>query len=308
MSTRDTTINSTEEIWPALPYEEWHETLATLHMWTQVVGKVRMTLTPPINHWWHVTLYVTSRGLTTSPIPYADGTFEVTFDLVEHNLYVLTTTGARKVMPLFSRTVADFYREFMAMLNSLGINVTINTLPSEVSNPIHCDVDEVHASYDPVYANRFWRVLVQTTKVLMQVRTGFIGKSSPIHFFWGSFDLALTFFSGRRAPERKETDHLTREAYSHEVISFGFWPGNDQSPAPAFYAYSAPVPAEMGQAIVQPSKAFYSSEMGEFFLKYDDIRTSPTPDQDLLTFYKSAYEAAATLGQWDRAALERPRP
>ena len=308
MSTQETIIHSGEEIWPALPYEEWHETLATLHMWTQIVGKVRMTLTPPVNHWWHVTLYITSRGLTTSPIPYGNGTFEVTFDLVEHNLYVLTSTGARKVMPLFSRSVADFYREFMAMLGSLDINVKINTLPSEVTNPIHCDIDEVHASYDPVYANRFWQVLVQTSKVLMQVRTGFIGKASPIHFFWGSFDLALTFFSGRRAPEREGADHLTREAYSHEVISFGFWPGNDQSPAPAFYAYAAPVPNDLGQAIVQPSKAFYSAEMGEFFLKYDDIRTSPTSDQDLLTFYHSFYDAAATLAKWDRATLERPRP
>ena len=308
MSTKDTAVKSIEEIWPALPYAEWHETLATMHMWTQIVGKVRMTLTPPVNHWWHVPLYVSSRGLTTSPIPYADSTFEVSFDFVDHNLYILSSTGARKIMPLFSRSVADFYREFMSALSALGINVTINTLPSEVSNPIRCDVDDVHSSYDPVYANRFWRVLVQTTKVMMQLRTGFIGKSSPIHFFWGSFDLALTFFSGRRAPERKETDYMTREAYSHEVISFGFWPGSEQSPAPAFYAYSAPVVAKQEQAMVRPPAAFYSTDMGEFFLKYDDLRTSPVPDQDLLAFYQSTYEAAATLGNWDRAALERPRP
>ena len=308
MSIKDTTTDSSEEIWPALPYEEWHETLSTLHMWTQIVGKVRMTLTPPVNHWWHVPLYVSSRGLTSSPIPYGNITFEVSFDFVDHNLYILSSTGASKIMPLFSRSVADFYREFMSSLSALGIDVTINTLPSEVSNPIRCDVDEVHSSYDPIYANRFWRVLVQTTKVMLQMRSGFIGKSSPIHFFWGSFDLALSFFSGRRAPERKGADYMTREGYSHELISFGFWPGSEQSPAPAFYAYAAPAPEGLGQAIVRPSTAFYSSEMGEFFLKYDDIRNSPMPDQDLLAFYQSVYEAAATLGRWDRAALERPRP
>ncbi len=292
-------------LWPALPYEEWRDTCQTLHMWTQIVGKVRMELSPFLNHWWHVTLYVTPRGLTTSAIPYHGRTFEVTFDFIEHNLFILTSDGTTKALPLIPRSVAAFYREFMACLHALGIEVTINTLPSEVQNPIRCDIDEVHASYDPVYAERFWRILVQTDAVMQRYRSPFLGKSSPVHFFWGSFDLALTFFSGRRAPERPGADRMTREAYSHEVISCGFWPGDDRFPAPAFYAYTSPEPPGLKTASIRPATAFYSQELGEFLLRYDDVRSASSPEQALLEFFQSTYEAGARLAQWDREALER---
>ncbi len=220
MSNREST-----EKWPALPLEAWRDTCETLHMWTQIVGKVRLDLSPFENHWWHVPLYVTARGLTTSPIPYRGRTFEVDFDFIDHNLFIQTSDGSSKVMPLISRSVADFYQEFMTSLRALEIEVTINTLPSEVTNPIHCDQDFVHATYEPEYANRFWRILAQTDTVMKRYRSQFLGKSSPVHFFWGSFDLALSFFSGRRAPERPGADHMQREAMSHEEISCGFWPG-----------------------------------------------------------------------------------
>ncbi len=293
------------ELWPSLPYEGWKETLDTLHMWTQVVGKVRMELSPFVNHWWHVTFYVTARGLTTSPIPYKGSTFEVDFDFIGHNLFIQTSEGTSKAMPLIPRSVADFYREFMEALRSLKINVTINTLPSEVTNPIRCDEDYAHASYDPEYANRFWRILVQTDRVLKAFRSQFLGKSSPVHFFWGSFDLALTVFSGRSAPERPGADRMTREAASHEEISCGFWPGNERFPAPAFYAYTYPEPPGLKTAAIRPAAAFYSQELGECLLRYDDVRSADSPEQALLEFYQSTYEAGATLAQWDREALER---
>src|SRR5438552_13490219 len=217
MNTRASPTGADLDVWPALPLDAWQDTHATLHLWAQIVGKVRMELSPPVNHWWHVPLYVTPRGLTTSAIPSQGGTFAVNFDFIDHSLFVLTSDGTSKTLPLIPRSVAAFYREFMACLQALGIEVTINTLPSEIPSPIRCDEDEIHASYDPVYAQRFWSILVQTDTVLQRYRSPFLGKSSPVHFFWGSFDLELTFFSGRRAPERPGTDRMTREASSHAV-------------------------------------------------------------------------------------------
>src|SRR5215469_18211342 len=246
------------EIWPALPYETWKDTCETLHLWTQIVGKVRMELSPFHNNWWHVTFYVTPRGLTTSAIPYQSGAFDVTFDFVEHQLRIRTSDGATSELPLIPRSVAAFYREFLSHLRTLGIEVTINPVSCELPIPIRCDRDEAHASYDPVYAQRFWRILVLTDAVLRRYRSMFLGKSSPVHFFWGGFDLALTFFSGRRAPPRPGADRVQREAYSHEVISCGFWPGDARFPAPAYYAYAAPEPPGLSTASVRPEQAFYS--------------------------------------------------
>ncbi len=304
-SIRETQLENQVERWPALPYEEWRSTCQTLHMWTQIVGKVRMKLFPFLNHWWHVTLYVTPRGLTTSAIPYHGSTFDVTFDFIEHSLFVHTSEGTTKALPLIPRSVAAFYREFMACLQALGVQVTINTLPCEVQNPIRFDEDEIHASYDPVYAQRFWRVLVQIDTAMQRYRAPFLGKSSPVHFFWGSFDLAFALFSGRRAPERPGADHMMREAMSHEEISHGFWPGNDQFPKPAFYSYTSPMPAGLPAASLRPERAFYSNEMGEFLVLYEDVRTASSPEQALLEFFQSTYEAGATLAHWDREALER---
>lgn len=295
------------QLWPALPFEEWQDTCETLHMWTQVVGKVRMELSPYINHWWQVPFYVTPRGLTTSPIPYENSIFEVNFDFIDHNLFILTGDGTTKTMPLVARSVADFYREFMALLRSLGIEVTINMLPCEVANPIRFDEDQQHFAYDPEYASRFWHILVQADRIFKQHRSFFIGKSSPVHFFWGSFDLALTFFSGRPAPERPGADSITREAYSHEVISCGFWPGNASFPKPAFYSYTAPALAGLDKVPIRPNAAFYSLEMSEFFLLYDDVRSADSPEQALLEFLKTTYEAGANLAHWDRQALEKQR-
>lgn len=293
------------ERWPELPFAEWKDTCDTLHLWMQIVGKVRLELSPPVNHWWHVPLYVTSRGLTTSAIPFQRGNFTVDFDFIDHNLLIVTSEGTGKTLPLVPRSVAAFYREFMDRLSALGIEVKINTLPSEVPNPIRCDVDEVHASYDPVYANRFWRILVQTENVLQRYRANFLGKSSPIHFFWGSFDLALSYFSGRRAPERPDADPITREAYSHEVISCGFWPGDERLPTPAFYSYTAPVPAGLETTTILPAAATYNPQLGEFLLRYNDVRVASSPEQMLLDFFQSTYVAGATLAHWDRVALER---
>lgn len=297
-------IESVEK-WPELPYESWKETCETLHMWTQIVGKVRLELSPYVNHWWQVPLYVTARGLTTSAIPYKDGIFEIDFDFIDHHLLIQTSEGAIKSLPLVSRSVADFYREVMGALHALGIEVQINTMPQEVKNPIRFEVDEVHATYDPMYVNRFWHILFQTAMVLKLHRAQFVGKSSPIHFFWGSFDLALTFFSGRRAPERKDVDPITWEAYSHEVISAGFWPGNASYPKPSFYAYCAPVPAGLEGASVRPAPAFYSTDMGEFLLSYDDMRRGDSPEQMVLDFCQSTYEAGARLAHWHREELEK---
>jgi hypothetical protein len=292
--------------WPALPLSEWTDTYATVHMWTQIVGKVRLALSPPINHFWGTTLYVSARGLTTSPIPYPMGVFEVTFDFIAHTLEIVTSHGDTRTFLLVPRTVAEFYAEFMTALHSLGIDVKVWTMPVEVPRPVRFNLDERHASYQSIYAHRFWRILVSADAVFRRFRSGFIGKASPVHFFWGSFDLAVTLFSGRRAPERPGADPVTREAYSHEVISVGFWPGDGEIVKDAaFYAYAAPEPPGFKERRVRPAKAFYSNQKNEFLLMYDDVRSSGNPNQSLLDFCQSTYEAGATLGNWDRRNLER---
>jgi hypothetical protein len=263
------------QAWPALPFAEWKETYATLHMWSQIVGKVRLALSPSVNHWWETPFYVTARGLTTSPIPSETCNFEIDFDFIAHTLAIVTSRGVSKIIPLAPRTVADFYQEFMATLRGLGITVKIWPMPVEIPNPIRFDQDRIHASYDPEYANRFWRILVTADFLFKQFRSNFIGKVSPVHFFWGSFDLCVTRFSGRRAPERPGADLITREAYSHE-------------------------------AAVRPAKAFYSTQLNEFLLMYDDARACESPEKAVLDFCQSTYEAAAMLGRWDRESLERP--
>jgi hypothetical protein len=295
--------------WPALPYQSWKDTCQTLHLWTQIVGKVKLALNPEENHWWHVPLSVTAGGLSTGPIPWNGPPrriFEIRFDFIDHELLILTSDGAAKAIPLVPRSVAWFYRELMECLAALQIGVTINPLPSEIARPIPCDQDEEHASYDPVQANRFWRILLETATVLRCHRSRFIGKCSPVHFFWGSFDLALSFFSGRRAPERAGADRMTREGYSHELISCGFWPGGETFPEPAFYAYASPEPPGFKSAPIQPAAAFYHLPLNEFLLRYDDMRAADDPEQALLDFCRSTYEAGATLAGWDRPALEKP--
>jgi len=292
--------------WPALPLAEWKDTYATLHMWTQIVGKVRLALSPQINHWWGSALYVTARGLTTSPIPYKEGVFEVSLDFIAHTLEIATSLGESRAFRLVPRTVAEFYSEFMGALHSLGIDVKVWPMPVEVPRPVRFNLDESHAAYDGEYAHRFWQILVSVDTVFWEFRSRFIGKVSPVHFFWGSFDLAVTRFSGRRAPERPDADTITKEAYSHEVISVGFWPGDGEIVKDAaFYAYAAPEPAGFKEHRVRPAKAFYSTEKSEFFLMYDDVRSSDTPQQLLLEFCQSTYEAGAILGNWDRSNLER---
>jgi hypothetical protein len=305
--------------WPVLRFSEWQDTLATLHMWTQVVGKIRLRQTPLVNHWWNVPLYVSARGLTTTAMPYGDRYFEIEFDFIDHQLLIECSDGAAAALALRPQSVADFYAEVMAALRELGLDVKIWTMPVEVPNPIRFTDDHEHKSYDAEYANRFWRALVKIDEVLQEFRSRFIGKCSPVHFFWGSFDMAVTRFSGRAAPEREGADLITREAYSHEVISHGFWPGNKDMEA-AFYSYTAPEPAGLpdtvGQGKILPAQAFYSSEMKEFFLPYDDVRepkgkgegssNSPrSPEQMLMDFCQTTYEAGANLANWDRAALER---
>src|SRR5271168_8135 len=263
-------INPT--LWPELPPESWKDTYATLHMWTQIIGKIRLALSPRINHWWEVPLYVNSVGLTTSPIPYEGGIFEIQFDFIHHKLSIRTSRDKERVMALAPRSVADFYKEFMECLESLGIHVKIWKMPVEIPNPIAFDQDTQHASYDLEYANRFWRILVSVDEVFKEFRSGFIGKNSPVHFFWGSFDLAVTRFSGRRAPEREGADSVTREAYSHEVISVGFWPGDGGFGQAAFYCYAAPSPDGLKHMKIRPDAAQWDSTLGEFILKYDDLR------------------------------------
>jgi hypothetical protein len=296
----------TPERWPALPLAEWKDTYATLHMWTQIVGKIRLGLSPAVNHFWGTTLYVTSRGLTTSPIPCADGVFEIAFDFIAHSLEITTSGGESRAFRLIPRTVAEFYRELMGALKSLRIDVKVWTMPVEVPRPVRFTLDENHASYDGEYAHRFWQVLVSADTVFREFRSRFIGKCSPVHFFWGSFDLAVTRFSGRRAPDRPGADVITREAYSHELISVGFWPGDGEVVKDAaFYAYAAPEPAGFGDRRVLPAKAFYSKEKSEYFLMYDDVRLADSPEQALLDFCQSTYEAGAILGNWDRPNLEK---
>jgi hypothetical protein len=293
------------DAWPALPLEAWQDTYDTLHMWTQIVGKIRKTLTPLVNHWWNVTLYVTSRGLTTSPIPYGTRTFEISFDFIDHKLDILTSEGPAKQIDLAPKTVAQFYQELLESLRALNIDAKIHAAPDEVANPIPFAEDFTHKSYDPESAHTFWRILVTVDCVFKEFRGRFIGKCSPVHFFFGSFDLAVTRFSGRPAPERPGADPITREAYSHEVISAGFWPGGGEINGPAFYAYAAPEPLGFKTARIQPEAAFYHSGMSEFFLMYDDVRRAESPKTMLLEFLESTYSAAADLAKWDRASLER---
>jgi Family of unknown function (DUF5996) len=293
------------ESWPALPLDAWQDTKDTLHMWTQVVGKVRLALSPLVNHWWEVPLYVSARGLTTSPIPYERGIFEAEFDFLQHELLIRTSENTSKSIALAPRSVADFYHEFVAALGALGIQVKIWPMPVEVSNPIPFDGDTHHASYDSDYVERFWRILVVADTIFKEFRSQFVGKNSPVHFFWGSFDLAVTRFSGRRAPPREGADSITREAYSHEVISAGFWPGGGDVKGAAFYAYAAPEPLGFAEARVRPAEAFYHPQVREFLLMYDAVRQSSSPKIALLDFLQSTYEAGANLAQWDRAELER---
>ena len=292
--------------WPALPpLAAWKDTYDTLHMWTQIVGKVRLALCPLLNHWWEVALYVSSRGLTTSPMPYSRGLLEIEFDFLQHQLRIQTSEGTSRTLALAPRTVADFYQEFMAALKSLNVDVKIWTMPVEIPDPIAFEKDVQHASYNGDQAQLFWRALMAARTVFEEFRSRFLGKDSPVHFFWGSFDLAVTRFSGREAPERPGADGITREAYSHEVISAGFWPGGGAINGAAFYAYAAPEPQGFGESRAQPASAFYDSQMHEFFLPYDDVRNSASPRATLLDFLQSTYDAAANLGKWERTALER---
>ncbi len=273
-----------------------------------MVGKIRLVQTPLVNHWWNVPLYVSARGLTTSPMPYEDRIFEIEFDFIDHQLVIKCSDGASRTLALRPQSVADFYAEVMSALGELGIEVKIWTMPVEVPDPIRFEDDHDHASYDADYVNRFWRALVSMDEVLKEFRARFIGKVSPVHFFWGSFDMAVTRFSGRPAPERDGADVITREAYSHEVISHGWWPGNKDMEA-AFYSYTTPEPAGLAEAIsqgkVRPEKTFYQPELKEFFLSYDDVRNAASPEQALMEFCQTTYEAGAELAGWDRAALER---
>jgi hypothetical protein len=294
------------ELWPALPLAEWQDTCATLHMWTQIVGKIRMKLSAPVNHWWHCALYVTARGLTTSIIPYNGVYFELEFDFIDHMLAIRTSDGLTRTIALAPRSVADFYREVMATLKSIGIEVQIWTRPQEVPNPIPFEKDFEHAAYDEECAHRFWRLLAQADDVFKEFRGRFLGKVSPVNFYWGSFDLAVTRFSGRRAPQRPGADAITREAYSHEVISHGFWPGGGAVKGPAFYSYTAPAPTGLAEEKIRPTAAFYSQEMGEFLMMVEDVRSAKEPRQALLDFLQSTYEAGAKLAQWDRAVLDYP--
>ena len=293
------------DVWPALPLAEWAATRETLHMRTQIVGKLRLALSPRLNHWWEVPFYVTPRGLTTSAIPYAGGIFEAEFDFVAHVLRFTTSQGETKTIALAPRSVADFYAEFLATTAALGIEAKIWPMPVEIPNPIRFDRDTQNASYDAEYANRFWRALVAFDGVLKEFRARFIGKASPVHFFWGSFDIAATRFSGSRAPERPNLDSITREAYSHEVSSAGWWPGAGEIREPMFYSYSAPEPAGFREAKIGPAAALYHSQLNEFLLPYDAVRTATDPRNALLEFLQTTYEAAANAGRWDRAALER---
>jgi hypothetical protein len=295
--------NAAEQAWPALPLEEWAQTYHTLHMWLQIVGKIRLQLTPKQNHWWNSTLYVNSRGLMTSLIPYRDDGFEIQLDFLDHRLNILACDGMANTFKLAPKSVRAFYQELMSVLGALGIWVRIDTKPQEVADPIPFEEDDAHASYDPEYVNRFWRILVSTKRVLDQFQSRFIGKASPVHFFWGSCDMAYTRFSGRRAPPRKGV--ISSEGYSHECSSVGWWPGGGAVKGPAFYAYAAPEPNGFGQQHVSPNAAFYHPQLREFILTYDDVRRSSSPSTDLLTFFQGAYEAAANLSGWDRASLER---
>jgi hypothetical protein len=295
--------------WPPLPLEAWADTCATLHLWTQIVGKIRLTLSPYVNHCWHVTLYVTARGLTTSPIPYGVRIFQVDFDFIEHALKIRCSDGRESTMALEPQSVATFYNRLMLEMERLDLHVRICRRPNEVTDPIRFDQDDVHQAYDRAYVNRYWQVLLQADRVFKAFRARFTGKCSPVHYFWGAPDLAVTRFSGRKAPPHPGgvpglPDPLTRECYSHEVISCGFWPGGGLVPHAAFYAYAYPEPDGFAQARVRPAAAYYSNELREFILPYDAMRNSGSADETLLDFLQTTYDAGATLANWDRASLE----
>lgn len=303
-------VGSRLDSWPDLPLAAWSETYATLHLFTQIVGKVRLAQTPWVNHSWHVTLYVTARGLTTSPIPYDDRTFQIEFDFFDHRLRVLSSDGGAGGFELRPQSVAAFYARLGEEMAKLGLQVTICRKPNEVAEPVRFDQDEIHKAYDREYVNRFWRILVQSDRVFKAFRARFVGKSSPVHFFWGAPDLAVTRFSGRSAPRHPGgvphlPDWVVREAYSQEVSSCGFWPGGGPIPYAAFYSYAYPEPAGFSEAPVKPGSSFYSSDLREFILPYDVVRQSQSPDETLLDFLQTTYEAAADLAKWDRASLER---
>jgi hypothetical protein len=300
-----------QEAWPELPYAGWRDSCETLHLWTQIVGKIRLARTPWLNHSWHVALYVTARGLTTSPIPDGVRSFQVDFDFIDHTLRISTSDGGQRQLPLTAQPVAAFYAAVMAALADLGIDVKIDDKPNELPDPIRFPDDQVHAFYDPDSAHRFWQVLRQADRVFAKFRTGFLGKSSPVHFFWGSFDLAVTRFSGRAAPRHPGgvpnlPDAVAQEAYSHEVSSAGFWPGGGAIDYPAFYSYAYPAPEGFSATRVRPDAAFFSEALSEFILPYDAVRTAADPDSALLDFLQSTYEAAADAAKWDRAGLECP--
>jgi Family of unknown function (DUF5996) len=303
-------VSNTPQIpWPELPTAAWRETYATLHLWTQIVGKIRLVRSPWLNHSWHVALYVTARGLTTSPIPDGVRTFQIDFDLIDHHLRISTSDGATRQFALAGQSVASFYTAVMAELAELGIHIAIDEIPNELPDPIRFLEDRSHASYDPDAVRRFLQILVNVDRVFKQFRTGFLGKASPVHFFWGSFDLAVTRFSGRRAPRHPGgvphlSDEVACEAYSHEESSAGFWPGSGAIDYPAFYSYAYPEPPGFRAVKVRPEAAFFSEALGEFILPYDAVRTATAPDQALLEFLQSTYEAAANTAKWDRDALE----
>jgi len=305
--------DSREQIWPSLDYAAWRDTCATLQLWTQIAGKIRLALGPWINHSWGVTLYVTSRGLTTSLIPYGARAFEIEFDFIRHQLRITTADGDERAIKLQPQSVASFYREVMSILRELAIEVRIGMKPNETLEAIPFDRDEKHAAYDPEYANRFWRVLLQADRIFKEFRSRFCGKCSPVHFFWGSFDLAVTRFSGRSAPPHPGgiphlPDAITREAYSQEVSSLGFWPGNDQIPTALFYSYAYPSPDGFADAKVKPAVASFHPQLREFVLPYHDVRRAESPDDAILEFAQSTYDAASTLAKWERAALEEKKP
>jgi hypothetical protein len=301
-------MNPRLDAWPELPLAAWQDTYDTLHMWTQIVGKIRMALTPLINHYWNATLYVSARGLTTSAIPYTRGVFEIEFDFIAHQLGIKTSEGDVRTLELAPRTVADFYSEVMSTLAALKIDVRIQATPDEVANPILFAADRTHKSYDRESVDRFRRLLISVDKVLQDFRARFTGKCSPVHFFWGSFDIAVTRFSGRMAPARSypQLQEVMQEAYSQEVSSAGFWPGGGDIQGPAFYSYATPEPAGFKTYAVLPKPASYHQGLGEFLLMYDDIRGAASPESELMAFLQTTYEAAANLAKWDRAALERP--
>jgi len=293
-------------VWPELPLVAWQDTRDTLHMWTQIVGKLRLELCAHFNHWWEVPLYVSAVGLTTSAIPYGDGIFDVEFDFVAHRLVLRKSDGQRREVLLGPKTVAQFYSEVMHALHSMGIDVHIWSTPAEVPDPIPFEKDTRHAAYDSEHAHRFWHILTNCDTIFKEFRSRFIGKVSPVHFFWGSFDLAVTRFSGRRAPDRPGADVITRDAYSHEVSSVGFWPGGGDIKGAAFYSYMAPTPENFANSQVRPKQATWSKEMGEFLLMYDNVRMLESPEEAILDFCESTYAAGADLAKWDRETLEVP--